>query len=475
MRIPHHLIRSTTGLWSFRQRVPRDLQACVGLRVVKHALRTRDMPAARLRALALAAGYAQAFARLRVSAMTKKDIDALLASLRGKTLHDFTIERDATGKVTIRADPGEDARAAVDTLESIGRFAPHFFAPAPASVAAPEAAQPAMPSITPLALDKAQDLWLAAIKPSTSHKTFVIKTTAIEGLVRFLGTKREVHTVLRPDLAGWYQSLRDAGLSTPTLVNKQSYIGGKQGFFAWAMASGYYPVGDNPAAGHVSYSVREKRRRRKLGFVAFDRDQVLSLFAPEAFVHLSAGARWAALLGLYSGARASEVGQLHTRDVIVGGGVPALRITDEGEHQRVKTDASLREVPLHPDLIALGFLEFVAQLGANRPSRLFPQAKADAINGAGNWISKAFSRHLSEVGKTWPKAKRGFHNLRKTAIQTLQGLGVASELRAQLVGHELDDEHHPTYSREFTLEEKLRGVGRDRFHSPGLACLDYGL
>jgi hypothetical protein len=46
---------------------------------------------------------------------------------------------------------------------------------------------------------------------------------------------------------------------------------------------------------------------------------------------------------------------------------------------------------------------------------------------------------------------------------------VVSELRAQIVGHELDDEHHSTYSRDFTVLEKLKGLGS---HSPGLNVLN---
>lgn len=76
------------------------------------------------------------------------------------------------------------------------------------------------------------------------------------------------------------------------------------------------------------------------------------------------------------------------------------------------------------------------------------------------------------MGKNWTQAKRGFHSLRKTAIESLQGAGVPSELRAQIVGHELDDEHHATYSREFIAHEKLHGPGTS---TPGLAELDFGL
>lgn len=49
---------------------------------------------------------------------------------------------------------------------------------------------------------------------------------------------------------------------------------------------------------------------------------------------------------------------------------------------------------------------------------------------------------------------------------------MVSELRAQIVGHELDDEHHSTYSREFSVNEKLKGVGS---RSPGIQGLQYHL
>lgn len=332
--------------------------------------------------------------------------------------------------------------------------------------------QSSPPAIETMTLGKARDAFLATLKGSTLPKTYTIKKTAIEALVAFLGPKAKVHAITRSDLARWYQDMREKGASTPTLTNKQSYIGGRGGFFEWAMASGHYPRGDNPASGHVSYSQREKRARKKLGFKAYDRAQIQALFAPEALARLSESARWAALLGLYTGARASEVGQLLVRDVFEEHGIPCLRISDEGEHQKVKTEVSLRTVPLHPELLKIGFLEWVDGKRKAGETRLFPAAKATAVNGQGNWITKAFSRHLAEVGKGWEPAKRGFHSLRKTFIQELQGAGVVSELRAQIVGHELDDEHHSTYSREFSANEKLKGVGS---RSPGIQSVQYHL
>ncbi|KFA31250.1 site-specific integrase [Xanthomonas vasicola] len=479
MRIPHHLVRSSSGHWSFRQRVPTDLQKVLGRKVIKHTLHTKELPSARLRALMLAAGYAQAFDVLRdrrVDRLGKKDMDALVERLsQGASLRDLTLHRTQAPDGTI------SERWQIDNDEDLRLFRKNQTWANAAEVASIGALDLGEPIQSPpswrqvaqaIALDKAKDGWLASIQSRTLPKTYTIKKAAIESLVALLGTRTKVHSITRTDLAHWYQHLRDKGASTPTLMNKQSYVGGKGGFFDWAIASGYYPKGDNPASGHVSYSQREKRARRKLGFKAYDRGQIQTIFSPVNFPRLSQNARWAALIGLYTGARASEVGQLLVADVFKEDDIPCIRISDEGEHQKVKTEVSLRTVPIHPELLALGFWDWVESRKAAGHKRLFQQAKADAMNGQGNWITKAFSRYLAEIGKDWPKAKRGFHSLRKTFIQELQGMGVSSELRAQIVGHELDDEHHATYSRDFTIREKLNGLSQ---HCPGLAKINFGI
>lgn len=488
MRIPHHLSRSSTGRWSFVQRVPVDLQTVMGCRLIKRTLQTKDLAQAHVRAVVLGAGYARLFAQLkdqRVDKLSKTDADLLIARLTSaENLQELTLNRtrqpDGTVTEQWQIDSPKDLKLyrQLMELEAMAGAALQARAvpvAAPTMFGSPHAGpsrQSSAPAIETMTLGKARDAFLATLKGSTLPKTYTIKKTAIEALVSFLGEKAKVHAITRSDLARWYQDMREKGASTPTLTNKQSYIGGKGGFFEWAMASGHYPRGDNPASGHVSYSQREKRARKKLGFKAYDRVQIQALFAPEALAKLSESARWASLLGLYTGARASEVGQLLIKDVFEEDGIPCIRVSDEGEHQKVKTEVSLRTVPLHPELLKMGFLVWVDGKRKVGETRLFPAAKATAVNGQGNWITKAFSRHLAEVGKGWAPAKRGFHSLRKTFIQELQGAGVVSELRAQIVGHELDDEHHSTYSRCFTAVEKLGGLGA---HSPGITSLVWGL
>jgi uncharacterized protein (DUF1778 family) len=89
--------------------VPVDLQSVVGRQTFKRTLQTCDMKDARMRALVLAAGYAQAFTVLRerrVSKMTPQEVDELIARLTNNpngiaelTLH-RTAPRPSAGKST---------------------------------------------------------------------------------------------------------------------------------------------------------------------------------------------------------------------------------------------------------------------------------------------------------------------------------------------------------------------------------------
>jgi integrase len=93
---------------------------------------------------------------------------------------------------------------------------------------------------------------------------------------------------------------------------------------------------------------------------------------------------WIPLLLYYTGARLEEIAQLAATDVRNAGDVVYLNILnadDEDDNGRgVKTDGSRRDVPLHPDLIALGFVEYVESVPQD--GQLFPLLKKSGYSGA---------------------------------------------------------------------------------------------
>jgi len=52
MRLPHHLVRSSSGI-HFRLKVPADLRPVIGLAIVKISMRTRDSQLAQVYSYAL--------------------------------------------------------------------------------------------------------------------------------------------------------------------------------------------------------------------------------------------------------------------------------------------------------------------------------------------------------------------------------------------------------------------------------------
>jgi len=75
---------------------------------------------------------------------------------------------------------------------------------------------------------------------------------------------------------------------------------------------------------------------------------------------------WLPLLGLFTGARLGEIAPLSTSDVRTDelSNIYSIVITEDLEQgRRLKTAGSRRVVPVHPELIRIGFIEFVQRVG----------------------------------------------------------------------------------------------------------------
>jgi integrase len=174
---------------------------------------------------------------------------------------------------------------------------------------------------------------------------------------------------------------------------------------------------------------------------------------------------WIPLLSLFSGARVEELCQLNADDVglCVDTGTPYYRITSEGEAhdgqaKSLKNKNSIRLVPIHPRLIEIGFLDFVAERlnEGGETAGLFALKRSDGQR-MGKQISSWFARLEQRTkrngdsyvvggyienqgvvtggeigGKRWSKS---FHTFRHT-----------------LINHLLNSKH-PTTGEEFTEDQ----------------------
>lgn len=89
---------------------------------------------------------------------------------------------------------------------------------------------------------------------------------------------------------------------------------------------------------------------------------------------------WLPLIALFTGARINEICQLHTDDIQEKNGISFISLNEEDE-KHVKTKAGIRQVPIHNELIKIGFLDYVAGIRAKGETLLFPEVMESLTKG----------------------------------------------------------------------------------------------
>lgn len=192
----------------------------------------------------------------------------------------------------------------------------------------------------------------------------------------------------------------------------------------------------NPWQGiNLRYSTTQKRR-------PWTENELRTLLSSENFTKNKAtkdwraggkAAYWLPILGLYTGARISELTQLRYCDIKTESGIPYIEITNEGLNQRLKTAASHRKIPLHSLLISLGFIEYVQKIRTEGHDRLWPRLPIRA-NKAGGYFSNWFGEYRAKIGLVgYPD----FHCFRHTVRTKLLEADVNENLIDMILGHEI--------------------------------------
>ena len=169
--------------------------------------------------------------------------------------------------------------------------------------------------------------------------------------------------------------------------------------------------------------------------------------------HLYAGqhaAYWIPLLGLYSGARLGELCQLRTVDIQALEGIHVLVLTDEGEGQKIKSDAGHRSVPIHSELIRLGFLDYVESIRASGSDSLWPALRireGKPSDFFGRWFKD--QRHSLGI----VAARPDFHCFRHTVRPLMRQAGFSEETQDKVTGHKAHGSVGTVVYGHWTLQE----------------------
>lgn len=269
-------------------------------------------------------------------------------------------------------------------------------------------------------------------------RSFYDRKRTLERLAIFLG-HRDAVQVTKADAVRWKEDMQARDCAVATIRNDLSEM---SAMWKWGTANGKLTL--NPFERISPPKPKSKNRGKKPR--AFTRDEAIAILT-SARAQLGYS-RWLPWLCCFTGARLAEATQGYKEDLAVVDGVPVLRIHDDGDEdsddvRSMKNEDSRRSVPIHPALIAEGFLEYVAALPDGSP--LFPDAKPDKMFGLRATNSgKKISRWLKEtVGINDPRISPN-HSWRHYFIEACRGVAMHSEVRSALTGHsaKLDESAH---------------------------------
>lgn len=171
---------------------------------------------------------------------------------------------------------------------------------------------------------------------------------------------------------------------------------------------------------------------------------------------------WIPLVGIFTGARETEIAQLYMDNFIIHEGIASFDISEKHPDQHIKNIASPRQVPIHPILAQLGFIDFLIGIKKQNAPRPWMHLVARR-DGYGQSFQRWFSRFKNDEVTTDPK--KVFHSLRHTFTNNLKQNGVAESVIAGLVGHSRQSMTFDRYGKPYEPKPLLEA----------LLKLDYGI
>ena len=196
----------------------------------------------------------------------------------------------------------------------------------------------------------------------------------------------------------------------------------------WGMSNGLLPEGANPFSGMAP---KVKKLGPKAVLPYSDNEAARMLIAARDETNFL---RWLPWLLAFTGARIEEAAGAMRDDIRMHSGVWMLDINDQGGTRSLKTPQAQRLVPLHPALVAEGFLKYVEGLRSGSP--LFPDLALGHYGTRGETATKRHGRWVRQKVGITDEAKHPAHSWRHRLKDALRFAHVPDEAADALLGHD---------------------------------------
>ncbi|MFK5599172.1 DUF6538 domain-containing protein [Methylobacterium sp. HMF5984] len=164
---------------------------------------------------------------------------------------------------------------------------------------------------------------------------------------------------------------------------------------------------------------------------------------------------FAIILLYYTGARREEICGLHVDDVCEVDGVAYIDIR-RNQTRRIKNDQSVRYIALHPEILRLGFMDYVRAIKNLGYQLVFPDLKSP--NSKAPLGDRLYDEFLEGMKIAVPDAaarKKVIHSFRHALGNNLKQARVHTEIRADILGHGGKGETDERYCDPIALRSML--------------------
>ncbi|MEZ5710088.1 MAG: site-specific integrase [Blastomonas sp.] len=236
---------------------------------------------------------------------------------------------------------------------------------------------------------------------------------------------------------------RAGGDPTLAWATLDKYLSQLSRFMKWAHQHDY--VAKNYADGLKPLTAKPDGSMAKL---PFEDDELQRIFRRPIYTgcrddrrgfsisgpHIIRRARyWAPLIGLFAGLRCGELLQLTTDHFRVSpNGNDFIVLTSD---MKLKNDNAIREIPIHPALVAIGLVDWVARRRRLGQLTLFPEVPAHSkYEDQSSRFSKWYNSDLRHFELGERRSKLSFHSFRHTFKRALDRADVIEEKKEELCG-----------------------------------------
>ena len=262
----------------------------------------------------------------------------------------------------------------------------------------------------------------------------------------------EINVLGKPELVQWKTHDMKRGIKA-TRVNAR--LGQLNDLFTWAINNGHYTASDKSPVEGLRIGKKSKLVAKHESFEPFNNDELKAIFSPAGYLKKfdKPDFYWLPIVALLTGARREEIATLLAADVKTVDGVPCLFI------QKGKTADARRLIPLHPTLLALGFMDYAKHVQSLGQECLFPYL-VETANGKGKNAGRQFSNWLGDLDIT--DNRKVFHSFRHTLITRLHAIHSNPAHVMQITGHaqETQGVHFQTYTHDVGLQALAETLGK---------------